>query len=660
MKRLLLALALILAPSWAVAQCNGTFPNNTVCGNITGSSNLPRPTSTSVIQGTGIPPGNLTSPNCTRMWPTSNFIGNWNVADAYGNAVSTSGSTSQGLQEAITFSINNGQCLQVYGQGTLALGSQSATLNSTTTVTGLNTATLLAGDYVVATAGGIPAFTKITSVDSGTQIHISNAATVTATRTLGFTRPAGSSRPSQITANATIQIPPVEQWSFQAYDVNLTCGTGVNVACVQFDSAIIMGFDWIGGQIVYQPSTPTVNSIAVLFAPTNPVPIDGIVAVSDSHVFISNIASPATNGNAEAVVGFNISGGTVSTNRFTFNELNGTGQGSVGTTNFNVKIFAPGASTAFEQNIIDIAHAHLAASAGLQIGVVTTNAANLRHNIWRVGGIKPSGASSSGINSFGSYDLLEVGGITSEEGTLNQGINLQSSAVGNKVIYGQILGAGTALIDGGTCNSWSGASGTKEAFFGTTSGCTTLQSAAVASGLLTMPAATDTLVGRNTTDTLTNKTIGVSNLNNGTGASATTFWRGDATWATPAGNVAPSPITNSLGADVAMNNTANYFDGPSVAQGTSGTWFASGNVTVTDTSAANIACKLWDGTTMIDSSFPALSATFNVDVHLSGVLANPAANIKISCKDVSNTTGKIVFNASGNSKDSTITAYRIQ
>jgi hypothetical protein len=40
-----------------------------------------------------------------------------------------------------------------------------------------------------------------------------------------------------------------------------------------------------------------------------------------------------------------------------------------------------------------------------------------------------------------------------------------------------------------------------------------------------------------------------------------------------------SPVTNSLGADVLLNNTANYFTGPSVAQGTSGTWFASGNVT---------------------------------------------------------------------------------
>lgn len=43
MKKFLLALALFLLPTIAVAQCNGVFPNNTACGNLTGSSNTPRP-----------------------------------------------------------------------------------------------------------------------------------------------------------------------------------------------------------------------------------------------------------------------------------------------------------------------------------------------------------------------------------------------------------------------------------------------------------------------------------------------------------------------------------------------------------------------------------------------------------------------------------------
>jgi hypothetical protein len=122
-----------------------------------------------------------------------------------------------------------------------------------------------------------------------------------------------------------------------------------------------------------------------------------------------------------------------------------------------------------------------------------------------------------------------------------------------------------------------------------------------------------------------------------------------------------STLPNSLSADVAMNNTGLYFDGPNVAQGTSGTWFASGTVTLTDVTGIGVFfCKLWDGTTVISSN--ALTANVNtpMSLSLSGQIASPAGNIRISCIDSNTAGGKILFNQSGNSKDSTITVFRIQ
>ena len=122
-----------------------------------------------------------------------------------------------------------------------------------------------------------------------------------------------------------------------------------------------------------------------------------------------------------------------------------------------------------------------------------------------------------------------------------------------------------------------------------------------------------------------------------------------------------SAITSSLGADVALNSIGSYFSGPSVAQGTTGTWFASGTVTVRDTAgAAGMFVKLWDGTTVISSAFVSTSgAGVASAVSVSGYITAPVGNIRISCRDGSSGNGLIVFNQSGNAKDSTITAFRI-
>lgn len=143
------------------------------------------------------------------------------------------------------------------------------------------------------------------------------------------------------------------------------------------------------------------------------------------------------------------------------------------------------------------------------------------------------------------------------------------------------------------------------------------------------------------------------------GASGTIFVSGgagaDPSW------TALSTVSNSIGGDVALNNVATYFTGPTCAQGTTGTWLATGTVTVQDTAGtANIVAKLWDGTTVIASAGVTISSINELrTIALSGVITNPAGNIRIDVKDVSSTSGKIISNASGNSKDSTLTVTRI-
>jgi hypothetical protein len=148
-----------------------------------------------------------------------------------------------------------------------------------------------------------------------------------------------------------------------------------------------------------------------------------------------------------------------------------------------------------------------------------------------------------------------------------------------------------------------------------------------------------------------------STLNIGTGGTLGTAAFTAATAYVPSN----TQVTNSISGDVNLNNASNYFDGPSVAQGATGTWFCSGAVTITDGSsgAASVDVKLWDGTTVLDSGRGTIeSSTHNVLLSLSGYLVTPAANIKISAKS-SSTTSVMKANASGGTKDSTVSCFRV-
>jgi len=145
------------------------------------------------------------------------------------------------------------------------------------------------------------------------------------------------------------------------------------------------------------------------------------------------------------------------------------------------------------------------------------------------------------------------------------------------------------------------------------------------------------LVGTTAVQTITNKTID-----------------GDSNTIT---NIDLSGITASLGADVNLTNTSNYFDGPSITQGTTGTWLVSGTVTVLNPGGnLQLYAKLWDGTTVIASAATTEigGAQNGVSISLSGMIASPAGNLRISVRDLTSTSGVMKYNVTGNSKDSTI------
>jgi hypothetical protein len=135
------------------------------------------------------------------------------------------------------------------------------------------------------------------------------------------------------------------------------------------------------------------------------------------------------------------------------------------------------------------------------------------------------------------------------------------------------------------------------------------------------------------------------------------------TWKLIGGTIS---FSNSLASDVALNNTANYFDGPSVNVGNVGTWFVSGTVTVQTASAtpATINVRLTDGTTVYASGTISTMSTANnfyrAPLSLSAVITNPAGNVRIQAQNPNVTSStSINANATGNGKDSTITAVRI-
>lgn len=180
-------------------------------------------------------------------------------------------------------------------------------------------------------------------------------------------------------------------------------------------------------------------------------------------------------------------------------------------------------------------------------------------------------------------------------------------------------------------------------------------------------------------DLLTRDGNGYKRLARGTAGQFLGISGADPVWATPTvdlstsqatgvlprnkGGFTPAQMSAALGANVLMNSTSNYFDGPSLTLG-AGLWFVWGqNSIFCAPGGLNVASKLWDGTTVVNSAY-ALTGTDGSVGHgtvvvLQGYILNPVGAVRISCRPGGRTDASMVFNQSGNSKDCTINAIRI-
>jgi hypothetical protein len=277
-------------------------------------------------------------------------------------------------------------------------------------------------------------------------------------------------------------------------------------------------------------------------------------------------------------------------------------------------------------------------------------------------------------NNAGALGGFTLGG----DATVNTG----TGALTITKIGGVNITLGGAFASGGTFAS----GGPVDFFDGSSSGALTRLRISGATDI-TLPT-TGTVVTRTATEALTNKTYNGMTLNSTTGTFALTNGKtftvsntlglagtdgstlnvgtggtlGTAAYTAATAYVpANTQLTNSLAGNVALSNTASYFDGPSVAQGASGTWFASGTVTLSGNNGDEIYCRLTDGTNVISSSsIKFLTGALVGTMSLSGKIVTPPGNIRIACRNITSTaTTAILFNQTSNSLDSTITAFRV-
>jgi len=221
-------------------------------------------------------------------------------------------------------------------------------------------------------------------------------------------------------------IPPLQGKKITVGAATFNFASSVGAApCLQFDSMMMVEFKF-SGQVVCWGTGSAIN-----FGPRGLVPVDKMKTITSCRMSFVAVVCQYSH---SACVQFVITDASIIGNHFEFVEINGASSpGTKAGAPQGITIVGATSTTSFQSNIMDIIDIHMITSAGVQIGVNQANQMSYRSNIWRIGAIRPSGPSASGFNSFGSYDVVQIGGINQEEGHCEFGIYLEPGSTGNRI-----------------------------------------------------------------------------------------------------------------------------------------------------------------------------------------------------------------------------------
>jgi hypothetical protein len=352
--------------------------------------------------------------------------------------VDITGTTTEGLQEAIDHAQRYGYDFKVYGGGyqpmvwgvdyggNLANDPLTTTNGSAVVVVALAGHGLTTGQQVtlagLATTNGVPD-TELNARHEIAVVDV-NSFSITATTPATSSGTGGGASGtyqhygqdvSIIYCSSPVAFTPLEKMSVDLGSVSLIFAPSVTDNGLTFDTGLMVDFN-CGGQIGYAG-----DGAAVAFKPSGNLPLSfpNQYAIVDGRYRFNAIALYGTPGAGASAVLFDCTDGPITGNHFQFAELNG------GTYGIRIEAAAHG----FAGNIIQATDVHSSATYAVALGT-DSDGALIVGNI--IAATCDPDASGGGLLCYGVDNVIDID-VSDDEGTPSIGIRLESTAKRNVI-----------------------------------------------------------------------------------------------------------------------------------------------------------------------------------------------------------------------------------